>query len=164
MVDSYEVISRGARGTRDLGSVLGGLAEPGDIILMQGALGAGKTCLAQGIAVGLGIDEYVVSPTFVIVREYQGRLPLYHMDFYRLRDIAEIAESGLDDYFRGCGVSVVEWAEKGLDLLPREHLMIRMEFVSSARRKLLFGASGSRYQEMLSRLAGVATGMPVARR
>jgi tRNA threonylcarbamoyladenosine biosynthesis protein TsaE len=163
-VDSYEVVSRGARETRDVGSVLGRLAEPGDTILMQGELGAGKTCLTQGIAVGLDIVEYVVSPTFVIVREYEGRLPLYHIDFYRLRDMAEIAESGLDDYFRGFGVSVVEWAEKGLDLLPREHLMIRMEFVNSARRRLSFGASGSRYQEMLSRFARAATDTPVARR
>ncbi|OGN90046.1 MAG: tRNA (adenosine(37)-N6)-threonylcarbamoyltransferase complex ATPase subunit type 1 TsaE, partial [Chloroflexi bacterium RBG_13_46_9] len=89
--------------------------------LLVGQLGAGKTCLTQGIAWGLGIEEYTLSPSFVIMRELHGSLPLYHMDFYRLDNINEIADLGLDDYLYGRGVCVIEWAEKGMDILPDDH-------------------------------------------
>ena len=151
---SLEVISNSAEQTRKVGVRLGKLASPGDIILLVGPLGAGKTCLTQGIALGLGIDEYTLSPSFVLVREYQGRLPLYHIDLYRLDKIEEVVQLGLDDYLYGNGVCVVEWADKGLSILPEEHLLIEIEFISSTKRKLNFVPQGTRYMEMLSRLKG----------
>jgi tRNA threonylcarbamoyladenosine biosynthesis protein TsaE len=111
-MNQLEITSRSPEETQALGARLGKLARPGDCFLLVGKLGAGKTCLTQGIARGLGIREYAASPSFVVVRELYGRLPLYHMDLYRLENIEEIADLGLDDYFYGQGVSVVEWGKR----------------------------------------------------
>ncbi|OGO06248.1 MAG: tRNA (adenosine(37)-N6)-threonylcarbamoyltransferase complex ATPase subunit type 1 TsaE, partial [Chloroflexi bacterium RBG_13_56_8b] len=138
--------------TQEFGTRLGKIARPGDVILLVGKLGAGKTCLTQGIAWGLGIKEYAASPSFVLVRELYGRLPLYHLDFYRLENLAEIAELGLDEYFYGQGVSVVEWAEKALSLLPPENLLIEMEYIADNERRLQIKAKGKRYREMVAQL------------
>jgi len=149
-VDSLEMSSHSAEQTRKIGAKLGELAASGDVILLEGELGVGKTCLTQGIARGLSIDDYVISPTFVLLREYRGRLPLYHIDFYRLDSIEEMAQLGLEDYLYSSGVCVVEWAEKGLDILPEEHLYIKMQHLASTERKLSFTPKGARYVEMLS--------------
>jgi tRNA threonylcarbamoyladenosine biosynthesis protein TsaE len=151
-MDSMELTTTSPEQTLALGKRLGGIARPGDVILLVGKLGAGKTCLAQGIAWGLGIDDYAASPSFVLVRELYGRLPLYHMDFYRLDNIEEIAELGLDEYFYGRGVSVVEWAEKALSLLPPENLLIEMEYIDESERRLRLKPSGKRYREMAAQL------------
>ena len=147
-----EIITSSPEETREFGARLGGLARPGDIFLLVGKLGAGKTCLAQGIARGLGIAEYTASPSFMLVRELYGRLPLYHMDFYRLDNLEEIADLGLDDYFYGKGVTVVEWAEKGLSLLPPEHLLIEMSYLSDTGRRLKIKARGKRYRQLVAGL------------
>jgi tRNA threonylcarbamoyladenosine biosynthesis protein TsaE len=147
-----EIINHSPEETQDFGARLGELAQPGDTFLLVGKLGAGKTCLTQGIARGLGIKEYAASPSFVVVRELHGRLPLYHMDFYRLDNLEEIADLGLDDYFYGRGVSVVEWAEKGLSLLPAEHLLVEMSYVSDSGRRLKLKAKGKRYRELVAKL------------
>ena len=138
--------------TQQVGYAIGALARAGDLILLVGELGAGKTCLTQGIAWGLGFDGYVASPSFMLVREHQGRVNLYHIDFYRLDDIEEIAELGIDDYLYGEGVCVVEWAEKALDLLPSEHLLIKFEHLAKNERRLYFEPKGKRYIEMLAQL------------
>ncbi len=151
-MNSLELITRSPEQTQALGKSLGRLAQPGDVILLVGKLGAGKTCLTQGIAWGLGIDDYAASPSFVLVRELYGRLPLYHLDFYRLENLEEIAELGLDDYFYGKGISVVEWAEKALKLLPPENLLIEMEYIAENERRLRFKPSGKRYREMVAQL------------
>jgi len=135
-----------------VGAALGRTAAAGDVILLVGSLGAGKTCLAQGIARGLGVEENVVSPTFVLLREYQGRLPLYHLDFYRLDTVEEVASLGLEDCLFGSGVCVVEWADRGMSVLPGEHLLVEMEHVAPSRRLLRFYPKGARYAEMLSQL------------
>ena len=147
-----EIISHRPEETQDFGARLGQLAQPGDVFLLVGELGAGKTCLAQGIARGLGIKEYAASPSFVVVRQLYGRLPLYHMDFYRLDNLEEIADLGLDDYFYGQGVSVVEWADKGLSLLPPEHLLVEMSYVSDTGRRLKLKARGKRYRQLVAKL------------
>jgi len=147
-----EIITSRPEETQQFGARLGELAHPGDIFLLVGKLGAGKTCLTQGIAQGLGIREYAASPSFVVVRELHGRLPLYHMDFYRLENLEEIADLGLDDYFYGRGVSVVEWAEKGLSLLPPEHLLIEISYISDTGRRLKLKAKGKRYRELAAKL------------
>lgn len=99
--------------TRALGERLGRLLQPGDVVLLSGNLGAGKTALTQGIARGLGVTGPVSSPTFTILKEYEGRIPLYHFDLYRIEDPDELEALGFGDYFYGDGVSVVEWAERG---------------------------------------------------
>ena len=146
------MITRSPEETQQLGRMLGQLAMPGDIYLLVGQLGAGKTCMTQGIAWGLDIHEYTSSPTFVIMREMHGRLPLYHMDFYRLDNIAEISDLGLDDYLYGRGLCVIEWAEKGLDVLPQEHLLVRITYRSDTERSIEITPFGLHYEEMLAQL------------
>jgi len=138
--------------TQRLGEEMGRLARQGDLFLLVGGLGAGKTCLTQGIAWGLGIAGYATSPSFVVINQYWGRLPLYHIDLYRLDSIEEVIELGLDDYLYGSGVCVVEWAEKAADVLPTEHLLVELSFLSDTSRHLVLNPSGERYVEMLSQL------------
>jgi tRNA threonylcarbamoyladenosine biosynthesis protein TsaE len=148
-----ELISHGPEETQEIGRHMGQLAGAGDVLLLTGELGAGKTCLTQGIAWGLGIEEYALSPTFVIMREMHGRLPLYHMDLYRLDHIEETQDLGLDDYFYGGGVSVVEWAEKAAALMPPAHLAIEISYISDTERRLRLKPRGSHYEELVVRLA-----------
>ncbi len=150
-MNHLDLISHSPEDTRRLGASIGELTLPGDIFLLVGDLGTGKTCLTQGIAWGLGIKEYALSPSFVIVRELHGRLPLYHIDLYRLK-AEDIMELGLDEYFYGNGICVVEWAERGLSELPSEHLLIQLSYLSDTDRSLQFKPSGQRYVEMLTRL------------
>ncbi|HLY31933.1 MAG TPA: tRNA (adenosine(37)-N6)-threonylcarbamoyltransferase complex ATPase subunit type 1 TsaE [Ktedonobacterales bacterium] len=107
------LISHSVAETQRLGALLGELLAPGDMILLQGDLGAGKTALTQGIARGMGVATTVNSPTFTILKEYVGRLPLYHFDLYRIESPDEVMALGFEDYFGGDGVSVVEWAVRG---------------------------------------------------
>lgn len=158
-VKTLVIESNSPEQTRRLGKRLGELSTSGDITLLIGTLGAGKTCLTQGIARGLGIDDYTASPSFVLVREHKGRLPLYHIDLYRLDRIEEVAQLGLDDYLFGEGICVVEWADKGVSVFPREYLLIEIQVIASTKRKLVLTPRGTRYAKMLSKLetAGRAT-------
>lgn len=151
-MNRLELISHSPEQTQRLGIRIGELALAGDIFLLVGSLGAGKTCLTQGIAWGLGINEYTLSPSFVIVRELHGRLPLYHIDLYRLEQVEEVEELGLDNYLYGKGVCVIEWAEKGLSVLPAEHLMIQIGYLSDTERSFQLKPSGKRYLEVLGQL------------
>jgi len=151
-MNRLELISHSPEQTQKFGVLIGQLALAGDIFLLVGALGAGKTCLTQGIAWGLDIKEYALSPSFVIVRELYGRLPLYHIDLYRLDHIEEIAELGLDDYLYGNGICVVEWAEKGLNILPTEHLLIQINYLSDTERSFQLKPDGKRYLEIVRQL------------
>ena len=148
----YELISQSPQQTQQLGVRLGKLAQSGDIFLLVGGLGTGKTCLTQGIARGLNIKEYAVSPSFVIVRELYGRLPLYHVDLYRLEHVEEIVDLGLDDYLYGNGVCVVEWAERGLSILPSKRLLIEISYLSDNQRSLRLKPSSKRYLELVTQL------------
>ncbi len=152
MTNSCKIITRSPEETRELGRRIGALAQPGDVYLLSGNLGAGKTCFTQGIAVGLGIDEYVMSPSFVLLREHQGRLPLYHVDLYRLESVDEVADLGLDDYLYGKGVCVVEWAERARSVLPAEHLLVNIDYAGDDERCFRIEANGKRYCDIISRL------------
>lgn len=149
---NLKLITHNAEQTQKFGVGIGKLAEAGDIYLLVGDLGAGKTCLTQGIAWGLDIQEYTLSPSFVIMRELVGRLPLYHMDFYRLDNIEEISDLGLDDYLYGKGVCVIEWANKGLSVLPDDHLLIKINYIGENERNFELEARGERYVRMLTQL------------
>ena len=118
--------SNSADETFAFGKKLGEVAKPGDIICLDGDLGVGKTVFTQGFAAGLNIDDYVNSPTFTIVKEYEGRLPLYHFDVYRIGDPSEMEEIGYEDYFYGSGVTIIEWPELISDIIPKEAHWIRI--------------------------------------
>lgn len=113
--------------TFQLGVRLGKEAKKGDIYCLNGELGVGKTVFTQGFAKGLGIDEAVSSPTFTIIQQYTGRLPLYHFDVYRISDIEEMEEIGYMEYFYGDGVCLIEWAELIEELLPPERITIQIK-------------------------------------
>jgi tRNA threonylcarbamoyladenosine biosynthesis protein TsaE len=142
-----------------LGTKLGELARAGDLYLLEGELGSGKTCFVQGLGRGLGISESIHSPTFILANEHRGgRLPLFHLDVYRVRSADEAVGFGLEDYLTEDGVCVIEWAEKILPALPPEHLTILFRYVDENKRELTFQASGNRYQTLLGDLRKSAVG------
>jgi len=139
--------------TRRVGEAIGRLLQPGDVILLAGPLGAGKTTLVQGIARGLGVTGSVMSPTFVLMRELEGRLKLYHLDLYRLEKMPEITDLGLDDYLYGDGATVIEWADRAEALWPDDHLRIDLEYGAEAKgRRLKITAHGKRYHNVMDDL------------
>jgi tRNA threonylcarbamoyladenosine biosynthesis protein TsaE len=127
--------------TEKFGRALAEQARAGDLICLQGDLGAGKTTLVQAIARGLGVKGWVNSPSFAILHEYSGRLPLYHMDFYRLNSSDEIIEIGLDDYFASQGLTVIEWAERAEEILPREKMCLNIRHAGEFTRLVEITAS-----------------------
>jgi len=155
-MECLELISHSPEQTQKFGIRIGELASAGDVFLLVGDLGTGKTCLTQGIAWGLGIEEYALSPSFVVVRELHGRLPLYHIDLFRLDHIEEIIELGLDDYLYGKGVCVVEWAEKGISVLPAEHLLVQISYLSESERSFRLRSGAKRYREIIAQLKPVS--------
>lgn len=140
-----ELHSRSPADTKRIGARLGRLLQPGDVLLLQGELGSGKTVLAQGIGRGLRVREPVKSSSFVLLNEYHGRLTMYHADLYRLEDPGEVADLALDEVAAD-GVLVVEWPERAWQELPAEHLLVRIEDTSAKERRLTFEARGQRYQ------------------
>jgi tRNA threonylcarbamoyladenosine biosynthesis protein TsaE len=126
-----------------LGARLGAVLRGGELVLLEGDLGAGKTAFTQGIAAGLQVPQVVSSPTFTLLKEYIGRLPLYHFDLYRLDDPLEIVDLGFEEYFSGAGVCVVEWANKADALWPAEHLRVRFAVLGETTRELVCSAVGA---------------------
>ncbi len=141
--------------TAALGHLLGQLSLPEDVFLLHGELGAGKTCLIRGIAAGLEVSGHAFSPSFVLVREYHGRLTLYHMDFYRLGRPKEVEDLGIDDYLYGDGVCAIEWAERAAGLLPQNHLALSLYYVLSEEsvRTIQLSAYGKRYTSLLQQIS-----------
>lgn len=158
--DVLDFISHSVEQTRRVGARLAPWLRPGDVILLAGEFGAGKTCLTQGLAQGLGVTRWVTSPSFALVNEYrEGRLPLYHIDLYRVDSVAEAQDLGLDEYFYGSGVSVVEWPSQALAALPPEHLWIELSVISPTKRELYLLAVGPRYRELLQKFKTQAFGV-----
>nr|WP_276536953.1 tRNA (adenosine(37)-N6)-threonylcarbamoyltransferase complex ATPase subunit type 1 TsaE [Oceanobacillus caeni] len=143
------MVSNSAEETKLIGERLASLLEAGDVLTLEGDLGAGKTTFTKGIAKGLGVKRTVNSPTFTIVKEYEGRLPLYHMDVYRLEDSDE--DIGFDEYFNGNGVSVVEWAQFIEEYLPTDRLDIRIKYNGDSRI-LEFLSNGSHFESIINEL------------
>jgi tRNA threonylcarbamoyladenosine biosynthesis protein TsaE len=130
------IITRSAEETIELGKKIGAFLVTNDVVALIGLLGAGKTTLIQGIAEGAGVKDYVTSPTFIIINEYQGRIPFFHIDLYRLDKAEEIEDLGIEEYFSRGGACVIEWAEKLGVLRPKSCHEIGMEIVSERERKL----------------------------
>lgn len=146
----YEKLTKSAIETKEFATRLGTLVSPGDVITLEGDLGAGKTTFTQGLAVGLGVKRNVTSPTFTIIKEYQGRIPLYHMDVYRLEDAEE--DIGFAEYFYGTGITIIEWAQYIDDFLPKNRLDIYIEVIDQDRRKIICQSSDSYYKTLISEL------------
>ena len=121
--------------TKEIGYKLGNLLTPGSVICLIGDLGAGKTTMTQSLAKALEVDDYITSPTFTIVNEYEGKMPLYHFDVYRLDDISELENIGFYEYTDDC-VSIVEWADKFSDELPDETLWIYLTRIDDTSRSI----------------------------
>lgn len=136
--------------TRELGKKLGSLIDGSFLITLSGELGAGKTTFTQGLARGLEITRNVTSPTFTLMKSYKGRLPLYHIDAYRLEDIDQ--DLGFEEYVDGDGVCVIEWSNFIEDVLPEERLSINLTINDDDSRMLVFSAYGDKYEEVLERL------------
>ncbi len=168
--ETLNIISHSSAQTQRLGLRLGELLRGGELLLLEGQLGTGKTTFTQGLAKGLGITDLISSPTFTLLKEYKGQPQpssealqgplqgqrkqpvgpaLYHFDLYRLDDPDEIIDLGFEDYFYGIGVCVAEWADKAEELWPAERLRIRLKLMSETKRGLLFLATGARYCELL---------------
>lgn len=142
-----ERITQSPEETQQLGMALARVLKRGDCVALYGDLGSGKTCLTQGICDGLGVKDYVSSPTFVLINEYAGVgpdgmvLPIYHFDLYRLGEPDELYALGCDDFFYGEGVCIIEWADLGGDLIPAEAIDIRLAHAGQALRKVIISGS-----------------------
>ena len=129
--------SRSAKETQRIGRALGERLRAGDVVATIGELGAGKTCFLQGLVRGLGVTETATSPTFVLINQYRGRLPVYHLDAYRTESLTELLDLGLEEIFYGGGVTVVEWADKLLPLLPSRAITVRISGLGDEPREIL---------------------------
>ncbi|HTP00545.1 MAG TPA: tRNA (adenosine(37)-N6)-threonylcarbamoyltransferase complex ATPase subunit type 1 TsaE [Anaerolineales bacterium] len=158
---TFEFFSRSPEQTRRIGMRLGSVLELGDLVCLQGELGAGKTTLVQGMAQGWGSLDAVSSPTFVLVNEYRrpDGSQLFHMDAYRLDSSAEAAELDLD-WMLSEGALVIEWPERVQDVLPKEALQVFLEPIADEQRQMRFNARGARYDRVLGQLQRTMFGVP----
>lgn len=153
-----EILLDSLTNTAYYGKRLGALCISGDVICLKGDLGAGKTTLTQYIAEGLGIDtgQYITSPTYSLFHHYSGRIPLYHMDFYRLNSSDDVISAGLDEYFYLEGVTVIEWFQNALDIIPENHLHIELITIDEKSRKITCTSNGDAWKKRIDLLVGVA--------
>lgn len=131
-----ELLSSSFEETLDFGLKIGKVLKPGDIVALNGDLGAGKTAISKGIAKGLGIKEEITSPTYTIVSEYEGTIPLYHMDMYRIDGIEEFELLGVDELLFGQGVSLIEWSERISEYLPDYCKSLKISILENGQRKI----------------------------
>jgi tRNA threonylcarbamoyladenosine biosynthesis protein TsaE len=154
-----ELFTRASEETRKVGEALAGLLVPGDVVSLTGDLGAGKTCLVQGAARGLGVEEPVASPTFVLVREHRsGQIPVYHLDVYRLDRLQDVIDLGFEDLLDPEGVVFVEWGSAIDALLPESVLEVEITMPGEGDdRRLSVTARGAAWAERWERLEGILT-------
>ena len=155
-------VSRSEEQTKRLGARLGRLLQAGDIICLEGPLGSGKTCFVQGIGMGMGVEEPITSPSFILINEYRARsgLILYHIDFYRLLDpVREALAIGIKEVLYGDGVCVIEWADRAREIIPPERLWITLNHLDTHQRSILMEASGERYIQLLKTFREKAFGI-----
>ena len=158
MSHSIRLVTASPEETQEVGRVIGRQALPGDILLLTGPLGAGKTCLTQGIAWGLDVVEYARSPTFVIMTRYRGRLPVFHFDLYRIESSREAWDLGLEEQLFGQGVCVVEWADRAADIFPETARWIDLDYgPEESQRVITFKEPPPRLRQALATLPGATT-------
>lgn len=153
-----KVCLKNPQATEEFGKNIGRFLQSGDVVCLSGDLGAGKTCLCQGIASALGVAKQdVTSPTFTIMNIYDGNLAIHHFDFYRLNRAEELDDIGFDEYACGEGVTLIEWAEMFLERLPDEYLQINLFCENEGRRAKII-AKGKRYEKLVENLQNVYFG------
>lgn len=141
--------------TQLFGARLAAVLRSGDVVALVGNLGAGKTHLVQAIAGGLGVDpEMVTSPTFVLIQEYGGSLPIFHMDAYRLKDTDEFLELGADELLGADNLCLIEWADRVADVLPKNQIRVEIESISETSRRFLISVPQTRIREFQQKLSG----------
>ena len=149
----FSVITTSPEQTWKIGEMLGARLKAGDTVCLYGDLGAGKTSFSYGIAQGLDVrEQYITSPTFTFVNEYEGRVPFYHIDLYRLADPGELENIGFEEYIDSDGVTVIEWADRAEGELPGEALSVYLSYVDDHSREIGFLAEGERYRKLLDEL------------
>ena len=152
-IKAYE--TRSAAETQVLGKALAAMARPGDVVLLVGELGAGKTCFTQGLARALGVSEQVRSPTFTLMREYGGSIPLFHLDAYRLEGPGDLFAIGVDEYLDSGGVLVVEWGDRVRGFFTMEHLEVVFEFADGdEERRISLVPRGVSWEARLREMPG----------
>ena len=151
--------------TIQIGKNIGGLLLPGDVVALVGELGAGKTQFIKGLAAGVGIRKstYVSSPSFTLINEYEGKIPFFHIDLFRLETEREAEDLGLEEYFQGIGITAIEWADKIPSLLPREMLFVHIAYTGDHTRSFEIIGKGKRYEELVNRLRIGDCGMTLFR-
>lgn len=149
---TFEWKSSSTEETQQMAERLGQRLEPGDVLTLEGDLGAGKTTFTKGLGKGLGVKRTINSPTFTIMKEYQGRIPFYHMDVYRLEESDE--DLGFDEFFEGDGVTVVEWAQFIEEFLPDERLDITIRYLEDATRVFTFKAASDHFEMLCKETLG----------
>jgi tRNA threonylcarbamoyladenosine biosynthesis protein TsaE len=156
---SIDLVSHSSVHTERLGERLGRAARPNDVFALAGELGTGKTVLARGVAIGLGIDPSdVYSPTFIILRENGGgRLPLFHIDLYRLEGV-DLANTGWEECLEAGGVTVIEWPDRAGDLLPDDRLEVRIEHIADTKRRIVVASTGPRSTQLVEELRASVVG------
>ena len=159
MPGEFSIRTRSPEETRDIGRLLGELCRPGDIFLLTGPLGAGKTCLTQGIAMGLEAPGYARSPTFTLMSRHQGRLTLFHVDLYRLGGPEEVWDLGIEEQLFGDGVCVVEWADRAPDLFPAESVGLSLDYGDGEDERVISFRSIHEGQEGSRRMFEVRRGL-----
>jgi tRNA threonylcarbamoyladenosine biosynthesis protein TsaE len=140
----FKYISNSKKDTLWFGNKIGELLVPGQIILLAGELGAGKTVITQGISRGLGIEDEVTSPTFKLINEYEGELPLFHMDLYRLETEEDLYNIGFEEYLEREGIVVIEWPDLAYNLLPPDFVYIKINIISDEVREILVESEGEK--------------------
>lgn len=148
----FQITTYSSRETYEFGNRLAQWLRPGDVIALIGTLGAGKTLLVQGIVAGLGAADQAISPTFTIMNVYDGQVPVYHFDLYRLDEADQLFDIGFDEYVSSQGISLIEWADKFPGQMPEEYLRIELRTEGADSRVIHVTAVGSRYQQMIEEL------------
>lgn len=143
------IVLKGLKETEKFGEKLGSLLKPGDIISLTGDLGAGKTTLTKSIGKGLGVEDYITSPTFTLINEYKGRTMLYHFDVYRLEGAVDLYDLGFEEYFYSNGVCIIEWGDKIEEVLPKERINLQIEKgVGLDERIIYLYGEGDRFKQL----------------
>lgn len=153
--NSVCIMTNDVEETIRLGSLIGQLLKAGDVVALMGQLGAGKTHMVKGMADGLGVEDgrrVVTSPSYVLVKQYMGRVPVYHFDAYRLESSDEMNDIDCISFFWGDGVSIVEWADKVMECLPDEHIKIVIEMANQTSRDVRLSHKGERYKGFMKEL------------
>ncbi len=147
------IVLKGLKETEEFGEKLGSILKPGDIISLTGDLGAGKTALTKSIGKGLGVEDYITSPTFTLINEYKGRINLYHFDVYRLEGSMDLYDLGFEEYIYSDGISIIEWGDKIEEALPKERINIRIEKGTELDERIIYiYGEGERFEQFIKEL------------